>query len=53
MKSYLRRSKATGTELHKINVAMRRGWQPGCRTGDYLGGRRRRRGKELGREREW
>ena len=42
MKSALRYSKASGTEKAKIERLIRRGWKPGFRIGDFLGGKRRK-----------
>ena len=41
-KSALRFSKASGTEKAKIRRLIARGWKPGFRVGDFLGGKRRK-----------
>jgi hypothetical protein len=40
-KSYLRRTRASGSDKIKIERAIRRGWQPGKRIGDVLGRRKK------------
>jgi hypothetical protein len=42
MKSANRWSKASGTEKAKIARLIRRGWKPGFRIGDFLGGKRQK-----------
>jgi hypothetical protein len=44
MKSYLRKSSASGTDRAKIEKLVRRGWQPGLKIGDVLSNRKRRKG---------
>jgi hypothetical protein len=43
----LRFSKASGSTRHKIALVIQRGWKPGFRIGDFLGGKRR---KGVGRD---
>jgi hypothetical protein len=50
MKSFLRKSAASGTERAKIEKLVRRGWQPGIKIGDLLAGSRRNRRKGVGRD---
>jgi hypothetical protein len=42
MKSFLRKSAASGSDRAKIEKLVRRGWQPGIKIGDVLGNRRRK-----------
>jgi hypothetical protein len=44
MKTFLRKSAASGTERAKIRKLIRRGWHPGLKIGDVLSGRRKRNG---------
>ena len=44
MKTYLRKSAASGTERAKISKLIRRGWHPGLKIGDVLSSRRRAKG---------
>jgi hypothetical protein len=42
MKSAIRGSRASGTEKAKIEKLIRRGWKPGFRIGDFLGGKKKK-----------
>jgi hypothetical protein len=42
MKSFLRKSKASGTARRKIEKLIRAGWEPGVKIGDALSRRRQR-----------
>jgi hypothetical protein len=42
MKSYLRGSKASGTDRAKVALLLRRGWEPGLAIGKALSRRKRR-----------
>jgi hypothetical protein len=42
MKSFRRFSAASGTEKAKIRRLIARGWKPGFRVGDFIGGKKRK-----------
>ena len=44
VKSFIRKSAASGTDRAKIEKLVRRGWQPGLKIGDVLSNRKRRKG---------
>ena len=45
-KTFLRRSKASGTDRAKVERLLKRGWHPGKRIGNYLSNRQKGVGRD-------
>lgn len=46
MKSHIRRSKASGSDKARVELAIRRGWKPGYPVSDFIRRARRNRHQE-------